>query len=302
MAILSVGNYGAMYESAYTSRKKEADVSGQGRSKEASAATAEAGRKNQTGVEERTKTENNQEYLKALQKKAPYMNLEQGTRLSMNRDNKQGTLTINPKLLEKMQNDPEAEKKYSQLIQDIERAEKTVTAYYNALGGVVERTSHWYIDENGKYSHFAYTRRDDKLNKKIRQETKENAEKLIEKTREKARKKAKELKEQLEEKAEKAKAEEAKTEDGKAENRKQDSSGNTQVSKGTVEERVEQLLSEQSGNSENGEVYLNEEDMQPIMEAIRKEDVAAESSAMESSAGTGSTGGTGAGATVDLKV
>lgn len=293
MAISSVGNYGAMYESAYTSRKKEADVSRQGRSKEAVAATAEAGRKNQIGVEERTKTENNQEYLKTLQKKAPYMNLEQGSRLSMNRDNKQGTLTINPKLLEKMQNDPETEKKYSQLIQDIERAEKTVTAYDNAIGGVVERTSHWYIDENGKYYHFAYIRRDDKLNKKIRQETKENAEKLIEKTREKARKKAEELKEQLEEKAEETKAEEAKEEE------KQDSSESTQAPKDMVTERAEQLLTEKLGNSEKGEVYLNEEDMQPIMEAIRKEDDVAGYSAAEASA---QTGGTGAGATVDLKV
>lgn len=297
MAISSVSNYGAMYESTYALRKKEADACGQGRSKEAGA--TEAGRKNRTSVEERTRTESNQEYLKGLQKKAPYMNLELGTGLSMNRDKRAGVLTINPKLLEKMQNDPEAEKKYTQLVKDIERAEKTGDAYYNALGGVVERTSHWYIDENGKYYHFAYTRRDDKLNKKIRQEAKENAEKLIEKTREKARKKAKELKEQLETKAEEAREEEAKAEGAKEENKNQKPSENIQTPKDVVAECVEQLLTEKLENSENGEICLNEEDMQPIMEAIREEDAATESRSAETPAGTK---GTEVGAAVDLKV
>lgn len=139
-------------------------------------------------------------FMQKLQKQVPYMKLETGWGLSMERDKRRGVLTVNPKLLEKMQKDPEAEKKYTQLMKDIERAEKTVDAYYNALGGCVERTSHTYIDENGKYYHFAYTRRDDRLNKMLREEAKENSEKLIEKTREKAAKKRKETEKALEEK------------------------------------------------------------------------------------------------------
>ena len=167
------------------------------------------------------------------------MKLEAGFGLSMERDNRRGVLTVNPKLLEKMQNDPEAEKKYTQLMKDIERAEKTVDAYYNALGGCVERTSHTYIDENGKYYHFAYTRRDDRLNKRLRQEAEENAEKLIEKTREKAKEKKKEE--------------------------------NT-----SVPEKVEQLLDKKLEESKDGSLLLYQTDLEMILDAIKEEAGAAD--------------------------
>lgn len=78
-----------------------------------------------------TKDISNQNYLAKLQEKVSCLELEQGFGLSTKRDNR-ATLMIHPKLLEKMQNDPEAEKKYTQTIKDIERAERTATAYYNA--------------------------------------------------------------------------------------------------------------------------------------------------------------------------
>ena len=43
----------------------------------------------------------------------------------MKKDNRAGIITVNPKLLEKKQNDPEAAKKYTQTWKDIGRAEKT---------------------------------------------------------------------------------------------------------------------------------------------------------------------------------
>ncbi len=169
MAITGLGNYENTYGSMYVSQPKGA-VSG----------------KNDTGKVSEMKEEDIQEYQKRLQSKVKDVTLETGTSLNMKKDNKIGTVTIHPELLKKMQNNPEAEKKYTQLIRDIERAEQTVGAYYNAIGGVAERSSHWYIDENGKYYHFGYVRRDDKLNKKLREESKKNSEKLIEKTRKKA--------------------------------------------------------------------------------------------------------------------
>lgn len=150
----------------------------------------------------------NEDYLKTLQKKVPYVKLETGFGLNMKKDNRAGVITVNPKLLEKMQSDPEAAKKYTQTLKDIERAEKTGDAYFNALGGVVEMTSHWYVDENGNFSHFAYVHRDDKLNKKIRKETQEKAEELIEKNKEKAVEARKEQKKVIAEKLEEKKAEE----------------------------------------------------------------------------------------------
>lgn len=194
MTITGVGNYGNVYESIYDFHKKETDVSGQKRVNETSGIKTEAERKNEAGRAGNAKTErSSRKYLSKLQGKVSVVTLETGYGLNTKRDNKIGTITINPKLLEKMQRDPEAEKKYTQLLKDIERAEKTVTAYYNGLGGCVERSSHWYIDENGKYCHFGYVRRDDKLNKKLREETQKNAERQIEKCRENNRMNAERL-------------------------------------------------------------------------------------------------------------
>ncbi len=199
------------------------------------------------------KAESMQDYLKKLQKQVPYMTLEIGSSLSMNKDKRAGVLTVNPKLLERMRNDPEAEKEFTQRMKDIERAERTVTAYYNALGGCVERTSHWYMDENGKSCHFAYTVRDDKLNKKIREEAKKSSEKFIERTREKAAEKKKELKKADEEKRLKAKDEAKKEEE---------------AGKNAVPEKVGQLLDEKLAASKDGTVYLNHTDIQAMVDAI----------------------------------
>ena len=198
-------------------------------------------------TEKSSKGDNRSDYLKKLQKQVPYMKLETGWGLSMEKDNRRGVLTVNPKLLEKMQNDPEAEKKYTQLMKDIERAEKITDAYFNALGGCVEYTSHTYIDENGKYYHFAYIRRDDKLNEKLREEASENAEKLVEKTREKAKEKKEEVQEALEEKK-----------DEKEET--------------AVPDKAEQLLDKKLEESKDGSILLYQTDLETILDAIREKE------------------------------
>ncbi len=197
MAVSGVGNYYHAYEGVSTIQKKEADASRQKRVEEAGTGS---------GMKIEAKKENgNEAYLKSLQGQVPYVKLEVGSALNMQRDKRAGVITVNPKLLEKMQNDPQAAEQYTQKLKDIERAERLGNAYYNSLGGCVERTSHWYVDEEGNHYHFAYTRRDDRLNKKIREETQKNMEEHIEKTRKKAREKAEKLEEKLEEKlAEKA--------------------------------------------------------------------------------------------------
>lgn len=197
MAVSSIGTYNNVYEGISVMQKKEAEVSREKRA---------FGVRQTSGIImekwERTKGTDNEEYLRSLQNQVPYTKLEIGSALSMQKDKRAGVITVHPKLLEKMQKDPEAAAQYTQKLKDIERAERTANAYYNSLGGVVERTSHWYVDEEGNHYHFAYTRRDDRLNKKIREETRKNTEKHIEKNREKAREKAEKLEEQLEEKGE----------------------------------------------------------------------------------------------------
>ena len=130
-------------------------------------------------------TESTSDYLSKLQKQVPYMTLEVGSGLSMARDNKVNTLAVNPKLLEKMQNDPEKAKEYTQRLKDIENAQKFVDGYMKAKGSKT-KFSHWYVDENGNYSHIAYYEHDNTFYKKLSEKSRENIEKHIEKTREKA--------------------------------------------------------------------------------------------------------------------
>ena len=75
----------------------------------------------------------------------------------------------------------------SQRMKDIQRAESTVSSYYNSLGGDTKRTSHWHIDDNGNVSHYAHVRREDKLNDKLREEANEKVKELSCKTRNKVR-------------------------------------------------------------------------------------------------------------------
>lgn len=137
----------------------------------------EAGKSSET--EKNTEKSSTSDYLDKLHKQVPHIDLK-----------------INPKLLFKMQNDPEKEKEYTQRLKDIERAQKWLDGYMKSRG-YTTKISQWYIDENGKVSHLGYHVKEDKLSPKLREERKENTEKLIEKTKEQSAEKKKELAEKL---------------------------------------------------------------------------------------------------------
>lgn len=220
MAISNVGSNGNVYENVYSYQKKETDVSKQkSRTSEAKAETS--------------KKSSNEEYLKELQKQVPFIKLQIGQGINTNNDGKVKIVDISPKLLEKMQNDPEAAKKYSQRLKDVESAIKFAVNSSKAMGHTVI-SMHSYIDENGKMSHFAYTIKKDELNERLREEAQENAQERIEKSRENSREKTEQLEEKLEEKAEK-------------------------------------LLSEKLEKAKDGEIYLGDEDMRLIIEAVKED-------------------------------
>lgn len=231
MAISSVNTYNAVAENAYATQKKQ--VSEQEKMKGTT-----------TAKEVKNSTD---EYVQKLQKQVKDLSLEIGTGINTKKDNVIGAVTINSKLLEKMQNDPKAEKEYTQMLQGIQRAESIVGSYYNSMGNVVERTSHWYMDENGNLVHFGHVRIENKLDKELRKEAEENAKKLIEKTREKAKEKAEELQERL------------------------DSIKEAKADK-TAESQAEKMLSEKLVSAVGGEIYLDEADMTPILQTIRAEE------------------------------
>ena len=227
MGIEITGSYNHAYENTCALQKKAVD------SRKKAAENAKV-------KESAVRKSSNEEYLKSLQKQVPYMKLQIGSAVNTKNDGKVNILDINPKLLEKMQNDPEAAKKYTQRLKDVEAAHKVADSFTKSMGGTVI-CSHAYLDENGNYCNFTVTVRKDRLNEKLRREAQENAKKQIEKTRENARKKAEQLAKQLEEKAEEAK----KTKDS------QEQGGKADVKPDTAQDQAAKLLSEKLENAGN---------------------------------------------------
>lgn len=222
MAITGVSNYNSVYENAYVSSRKEAAK------KEDTKATAATQKTTETA-----KKSSNEEYLKNLQKQVPYIKLQTGYGLNANNDGKVNVVNVNPKLLEKMQNDPKAAKEYTQRLKDIESATKWVDGWEKSMG-YTAIVRHGYVDENGNFSSFAVVVKKDELNEKLRKEAQENAEKQIEKTRENAHKKAEQIAEKMAEKA-------------------------------------EQLLEEKIASSKDDTIYLYDTDMKTIIEAAKED-------------------------------
>ena len=258
MAMEITNNYNA-YENIYATQKQQTEKKQAASGKETSETAAT--QKNSEAGNDKAKSAAG--YAKELKKLVPSVEFRVGNACVSAQSGK--SLTVNPKLLEKMQNDPKKEKDMKDLIKGVESATKLMDGIYKASGwSVVYR--HSYIDENGKYSAIACVRNDFMLNMsdKLREERRENSEKLIEKTKEKAAEKEKELEETLEEnKTEIAE----KNTDGE-----QEKSGIVTVKGNTLLEKVEQILLEKLENSENGEIYLDDDDMQKVLEAAREQE------------------------------
>ena len=254
MAMEITNNYNA-YENIYAAQKQQETAKQKAASKQEVSEIAAAQKNSNT---ESSKAKSAAEYMKGLEKLAPSVEFRIGNSYATDKTGK--TLTINPKLLEKMQNDPAMEKKMKELIQGVEKMTQWRENMCRASGRVVVYR-HSYIDANGKYCHTAMTIKKDELNEKLRKEAEENSKKQIEKTRENARKKAEQLTEQLEEKAEEAK----KTEDS------QDQGSKVVVKPDNALDKAEKLLSEKLENADDREIYFNDDDMKIFMDAAKEE-------------------------------
>lgn len=256
MAMEITNNYNA-YENVHATQRQETAKKQVTSGKETSE-TVDTQKNSTVG---NSKVKRTVDYAKKLEKLAPSVEFGIGNTHSSAKSGK--TLTINPKLLEKMQDDPNKEKEMKELIRGVESATKLLDSMHRASGWTVVYR-HGYIDENGKYSSCAYVRNDFMLNMsdKLREERKENSKKLIEKSKEKSVKRKKELQEALDEN--KSETEDIKT-GGELEK-----SGITIVKESTPLEKAEQMLLEKLENSENGEIYLDDDDMQKVIEAVRK--------------------------------
>jgi len=258
MAITGVSNYNNVYENTYASSKKEAAK------KEETRETAATQKSTETA-----KKSSNEEYLRNLQKQVPYIKLQTGYGINLNKDGKVNVVDVNPKLLEKMQNDPQAEKEYTQRLKDVESATKWVDNFEKSMGYTAV-VRHGYVDENGKFSSFAVVVRKDELNEKLRKEAQENAEERIEKSRKDAHENAEQLAEKMAEKAEEAEESE-KAEEAEEGEKKQEKVDAGEAKSDTVKDKAKTLLSEKIEGAKDCKVLLDNEDMQTIIEAAKED-------------------------------
>jgi len=181
---------------------------------------------------ENSKSKKTAEYANELAKLVPSVDFKVGNVCSSAKSGK--SLTVNPQLLKKMQNDPEKEKDMKDMIKGVESMSKLAESMAKASGWTIVY-QHSYIDENGKYHCRMQTRNDGmlKLSDKLREERKKNSEKLLEKTKEKAAEKKEKL----------------------------------------TPNKAQQFLNEKLAASKDGMICLNDTDMRTMMEA-EKEDYA----------------------------
>ncbi|WP_286082018.1 hypothetical protein [Parablautia intestinalis] len=254
MAMEITNNYNA-YENVYATQKQQTEKKQAASGKE-TLETAAAQKNSEAGND---KAKSVASYVKKLEKLVPSVEFRVGNACLSAQSGK--SLTVNPKLLEKMQNDPKTKKDMEDMIKGVESMSKLAENLAKASGWTIVY-QHSYIDENGKY-HCRMQGRNDgmlKLSDKLREERRRNSEKLIEKSKEKAAEKEKELE------GNKIETEEKK-EDGE-----QEKSGITIVKENTLLEKAEQMILEKLENSEKGEIYLDDDDMQKVIEVAREQE------------------------------
>ena len=258
MAMEITNNYNA-YENIYATQKQQTEKKQAASGKETSETAAT--QKNSEAGNDKAKSAAG--YAKELKKLVPSVEFRVGNACVSAQRGK--SLTVNPKLLEKMQNDPKTKKDMEDMIKGVESMSKLAESLTKASGWTIVY-QHSYIDENGKYHCRMQTRNDGmlKLSDKLREERRKNSEKMIEKTKEKAAEKQEELQETLE--GNKTETEDKKT-DGE-----QEKSGIIVVKENTPLEKAEQMLLEKLENSENGEIYLNDNDMRMILDAAKEQE------------------------------
>ncbi len=201
---------------------------------------------------ENSKSKKTAEYANELAKLVPSVDFKVGNVCSSAKSGK--SLTVNPQLLEKMQNDPEKARDMEDMIKGVESMSKLAEGIAKATGWTIVY-QHSYIDENGKYHCRMQTRNDLmlKMSDKLREKRRKNSEKLIEKSKEKAAERKEKLEKTLEEK-------------------KAAAQGTTgKVSEESAYDRAEQLINGKIAASKDGTIYLDDANIRMIMEAAQED-------------------------------
>ena len=185
MEITGIGSYGAVYQNprppgTENQRLREQDTSVSEMGKDSVAISGNA------------------DYLNILQKQFPKMTFSIGTGFSGRNARNSGeaanpwAFTVDPKLIEKMSSDPDAEAEFTQRLRDIERATSLAEGIRASLGMKCVYCEN-YIDGNGQLHHTSISVRKDEVNERLREEAQKRVEELIERTREKNQEAAEKL-------------------------------------------------------------------------------------------------------------
>lgn len=204
---------------------------------------------------ENAKENSEDDYFNSLAKLVPSADVRLGNTFASDKTGK--TLTLDPRLLEKMQKDPNFESKMKGMIKGVETAMNIMSSISKATGFTCVY-KHSYIDENGHYRSTAVYKNDRmlKLSEKLRAERKEATEKLLASSKEKIAKKQEALKDKL------AKRLEEKLEEQKAEKVEN-------AAEVSPQEKVKETSEDKTPILEEGIVYFDDEEI-PALAAANK--------------------------------
>lgn len=262
MAMEINGTYNSVYERAYTTQKQETKKQavssdyGAGTAKQAKEATGSYG----------TKTVANQttdKYLNRVNEKYSSLNIMAG---SMNENYRGGSypekvdVMIAPSILKKMSSDPKEAQKYERMLSNIPACERWANSMIKAMTGNEVTYRQVWIDDNGNMGSFSISEPGE-AQKKWDAQRKEDVKKTFEERLEHIKETSRERSEQLKEKAEEAK----KAKDRQAQGSK------VVIKSDTAQDKAEKLLSEKLENANDGKIYLDNDDIQTIINAVKEE-------------------------------
>ena len=254
MAMEITNNYNNVYGSAYAEKNKETNPSVSkevGALKQAdkqdSVSTSKAGS---------TKKISKEEYLSELNKKYSDFEISEGT-FSKNQISAQGKgfqgVMINSAYLAKAQSNEKTAKELDEMLSGVATAQKWLEDAFKRDG--LELVScGYYIDENGNMGSWSVVKKKDSIFDGLTEQSEKDTERIKKKKEEK----------------EKQEIEEKKKEEKEIE--KRETQGNIIVVKSdTAQDKAENLLSEKLQNADDGKIYLDNDDMQTILNAAKEE-------------------------------
>ena len=255
MAMEITNSYNNVYGSAYAEKNKETKPS----------VSKEVGALKQADKQDSVSTSkagsikkiSKEEYLSELNKKYSDFEIGEGT-FSKNQISAQGKgfqgVMINSAYLAKAQSNEKTAKELDEMLSGVATAQKWLEDAFKRDG--LELVScGYYIDENGNMGSWSVVKKKDSIFDGLTEQSEKDTERI---------KKKKEEKEKEKQEIEEKKKEEKEIE-------KRETQGDIIVKSNFAQDKAENLLSKKLENADDGKIYLDNDDMQTIINAAKEE-------------------------------